>query len=210
VWAHAALYPARPGEVVVSGVQVVSHVTLLAAEAAGGLSTTPRRGELPLVGPDHPAVARVIQAMRERGVMLEPTLRVFRVDPSLPDTAPARRREAQALALTRAAHRAGVRLVAGTDGMGSDSAGALPSLHDELELLVAAGLTPMQALVAATATAAQAAELAETHGTVAVGRMADLVILAADPSADIRNTRRIVDVLRRGVSVRRGGETRQP
>jgi imidazolonepropionase-like amidohydrolase len=40
--------------------------------------------------------------------------------------------------------------------------------------------------------------------------MADLVILAADPSADIRNTRRIVDVLRRGVSVRRGGETRQP
>lgn len=79
-------------------------------------------------------------------------------------------------------------------GMGTDSG---PSArfagyfaHWELELMVKAGLTPMQALTAATASNAKFIG-AKDLGVVAAGRAADLLVLDADPLADIRNTRRI-------------------
>ena len=65
--------------------------------------------------------------------------------------------------------------------------------HVELELMVEAGLTPLQALAAATGNAARVMGLAEL-GTLEPGKWADFVVLAADPLADIRNTRRIDSV----------------
>ena len=70
-------------------------------------------------------------------------------------------------------------------------------------LVERAGLTPMEALVAATRTAAEAAGLGATHGTIAVGKAADLLVLRADPTANIRNTREILLVIRRGKAVER-------
>jgi len=101
------------------------------------------------------------------------------------------------LALTGAAWRAGVPLLAGTD------AGALftypgSSLHDELVQLVRAGLTPAAALRAATLDPARFLGAADSMGTVAAGKVADLVLLDADPLADIRNTQRIAAVVLRG------------
>ena len=101
------------------------------------------------------------------------------------------------LALTAAAFKAGVPLLAGTD------AGALytypgSSLHDELVQLVRAGLTPAAALRAATLGPAEFLGATDTLGTVAVGKAADLVLLDADPLSDIRNTRRIRAVVLRG------------
>lgn len=115
-----------------------------------------------------------------------------------PDTSIARRRERRAIAFTRAAHAAGVRIAAGSDDMEADSAGALPNIHHEMALLVRAGLTPMQAIVAATQTSAIAGGFERDHGTIAVGKAADLLVLDADPGADIRNTTRIAYVVRRG------------
>lgn len=88
------------------------------------------------------------------------------------------------LALVKSMHDAGVPLVAGTDG-------ALPgySLLRSIELLVQAGLTPMEALRSATSGAADAMGLAHEVGTLAVGRRADLVVLDADPLRDIANIR---------------------
>ncbi len=93
------------------------------------------------------------------------------------------------LALTGAAHRAGVKILAGTDYIvpGAD-------LHRELEHLVAAGLTPAEALRAATISAAEYFGLTAQFGSVAPGKTADLVLLEADPLADIRNTQRIAGV----------------
>jgi imidazolonepropionase-like amidohydrolase len=68
-------------------------------------------------------------------------------------------------------------------------------LHRELQLLVKAGLTPLQALRAATITPAEFLEAADSLGTVAPGKMADLVLLDADPLQDIRNTQRIAAVV---------------
>ncbi|MFI5733719.1 amidohydrolase family protein [Kribbella sp. NPDC051587] len=72
------------------------------------------------------------------------------------------------------------------------------ALHDELEHLVAAGATPRQALYAATAEPARFLGRAAELGTVEAGKIADLVVLDADPLTDIRNTRKIHSVVTRG------------
>jgi imidazolonepropionase-like amidohydrolase len=107
-----------------------------------------------------------------------------------------------ALALTGAAWRDGVPLLAGTD------AGALftypgSSLHEELVQLVRAGLTPAAALRAATLAPAEFLGATDSLGTVAVGKVADLVLLGADPLADVANTRSIEAVVLRGRLFRR-------
>lgn len=93
-------------------------------------------------------------------------------------------------------HRAGVPLLVGTD---APVPGAVPgfSMHDELENFVELGVSPYEALVAATRSAA--AYLGrEDFGTVEVGKRADLVLLEANPLEDIRNTRKIAGVMARG------------
>jgi imidazolonepropionase-like amidohydrolase len=68
----------------------------------------------------------------------------------------------------------------------------------ELEQLVAAGLTPLQAIHAATGNSARVLGAEKDLGTVEVGKWADLVILDADPLSDIRNTRKIWQVMQSG------------
>ncbi len=95
----------------------------------------------------------------------------------------------------------GGRVVAGTD---TAQQFVVPgaSLHRELELYVAGGLTPAQALKAATSDAADLLGIAGRAGTIQPGKDADLVLVSGDPLADIRATRRILNVVRGGVVVR--------
>jgi imidazolonepropionase-like amidohydrolase len=101
------------------------------------------------------------------------------------------------LDLVRAMNRANVPLLAGTDML-------LPyvfpgfSLHDELELLVRAGLTPLEALRAATLNAATFLGRETDLGIVAPGKLADLVLLDANPLEDIRGTKKIAAVIAGG------------
>jgi imidazolonepropionase-like amidohydrolase len=99
--------------------------------------------------------------------------------------------------ITETMQRKGVTLMAGTD-VGLPYLYPGFSLHDELALLVEAGLTPLQALQAATRNTAQAVGLGEELGTVEVGKLADLVLLEADPLAAITNTTRIAAVVSNG------------
>ena len=84
-------------------------------------------------------------------------------------------------------HDAGGMVITGTDGRPFNGAG----IHDELRLLVEAGLTPSAALRAATFDAARALRWQNQVGSVAPGRFADLLILDANPLTDIANTRKI-------------------
>jgi imidazolonepropionase-like amidohydrolase len=93
-------------------------------------------------------------------------------------------------------HRAGVVLLAGTDIAGPRIPGF--SLHNELSMLVAAGLTPAQSLQAATLNPAIVLKKTNDFGSVEVGKMANLVLLDANPMENIDNTRRISSVVLRG------------
>jgi imidazolonepropionase-like amidohydrolase len=86
-----------------------------------------------------------------------------------------------------------------TIALGTDSGAAVGrwqgfNEHRELELMVKAGLTPMQALVAATGGAARVVKLDEQLGTLQQGKWADFIVLSANPLTDIRNTRQIDSV----------------
>ena len=93
--------------------------------------------------------------------------------------------------------KGGVGILAGTDDI---SPYVMPgfSLHDELVLLVESGLTPLQALQAATLNPAKFFDRLASFGTIEKGKFADLVLLDANPLADIRNTTKIRAVVVNG------------
>ena len=96
------------------------------------------------------------------------------------------------LAGVRDAHRRGVTLLAGTDQRPG------PSLHWELELLTRAGLTPLEVLRLATQEAAATVGAEDDLGTLEVGKLADIVLLDANPLEDIKNTQTIWRVIKGG------------
>ncbi len=109
----------------------------------------------------------------------------------------ARIAERKSLDLVGKLNQAGVPIVAGTD---TPAPWVLPGagLQVELELLTKAGLTPMEAIRAATGRAAYVLRKVQDVGTLQTGRFADFVVLSADPLADIRNARKIEEVYLNG------------
>jgi imidazolonepropionase-like amidohydrolase len=145
----------------------------------------------------------LIPMMAERGIFFVPTLTVYEYHRQSP--APYVRERAHAL---RAHHvesigralAAGVKIVAGTDAGGHGH----PNNAAELPLLVGAGMTPMQAIHAATSRAAECLGLEAEIGTIEKGKWADLVLVEGDPLQDIailQDPRRIRRVIKGGVTV---------
>lgn len=101
------------------------------------------------------------------------------------------------LRMVAALHEAGAGLLVGTD---TPNPFVVPgfSVHEELALFVATGLTPAEALAAATREAARFLGRLDELGTVEVGKRADLLLLDADPLEDVANVRRIAGVVVRG------------
>lgn len=139
------------------------------------------------------------------GTAVSPTLVMMRAVLSalkLPFT-PRSLNFAHTVASTRALHRAGATIVLGTDANADDTAPARvahgASAHDELALLVDAGLSPSEALSAATSRAAAVFGL-DDRGSIATGKRADLLLVARDPTGDITATRDIIGVWKRGVA----------
>lgn len=129
---------------------------------------------------------------------LPPTMQRYFLQGGLPLTPEAHQKYLQAWtkisALVKKLSDAKVTIVAGTD---SGLMGLM--LHHELELLVAAGLTPTQALQAATIVSARAMRQDKVIGSIAVGKRADLVVVDGDPSTDIKAIRKVVSTMRGGV-----------
>ncbi|MEQ1499330.1 MAG: amidohydrolase family protein [Novosphingobium sp.] len=104
--------------------------------------------------------------------------------------------------LVRALKAEGVPMVTGSDALTSGVVGGF-SLHEELELLVGAGLTNQEALAAATRLPAQWLGVHGDRGTIEIGKRADLVLLDADPLIAIANSRRIAGVFLSGRFINR-------
>jgi imidazolonepropionase-like amidohydrolase len=131
---------------------------------------------------------------------LSPSMRGS-LDLKMPPGFGANRKLSHAQAAVRALRRAGVPILAGTDAPAPGLAHGL-SLHREMELLVRSGLTPLEALAAATSEPARAFGFHD-RGRIAPGRCADLVLVKGDPTVDIRATRDIVGVWKLGVQYTR-------
>ncbi|MBV9496432.1 MAG: amidohydrolase family protein [Acidobacteria bacterium] len=93
---------------------------------------------------------------------------------------------------------AGIPIATGTDA-GNPLTLHGPAIFTEMDAMQAAGMTPMQVIVASTSTAARVMGLATQTGTIEKGKEADLVLLGGDPSADVANFRKIRYVVRAGV-----------
>ena len=215
----AAIEGARTG-----GKLAVVHVSTRAdaetAVAAGADAFVHLFGDAEI---DDALIARI----RERGMSVIPTLSVLesisgrtsgldddpRVAPYLaPDQRDSLARSmsgedgpaaviARAQRSTRALFDAGVPILAGSDAPNPGTAHGA-SLHRELELLVAAGLAPIEALAAATSVPARHFTLTD-RGRIAPGLRADLMLVAGDPLADITATREIVAIWKNGFRIER-------
>ncbi|HSM04606.1 MAG TPA: amidohydrolase family protein [Longimicrobiales bacterium] len=192
VWSHARIrghngsdeWATPPAEVVRAGVDVVSHAGHLACQVAPCRSGEERSRAVATVSPDHPAIQAVLRDMAERGTILDATL----VNSAVVNE------EAYwlqfAAGVTGLAARMGVPIMAGPDIPDDPERQSFPLLHRELELLVTeAGLSPWEALVAATSTAARGLGEEKRRGMIRPGMRADLVVLDADPLVDIRALR---------------------
>jgi dihydroorotase-like cyclic amidohydrolase len=103
----------------------------------------------------------------------------------------------RALQTVREMHKAGILFMVGTD-VGNEFVYPGFSLHDDLETFVTAGFTPLEALQTATLNPAVFLGMSRSIGTVEKGKLADLVLLDADPLRDITNTRKIYGVVANG------------
>ena len=110
-------------------------------------------------------------------------------------------RIAHAIESVRQLHKAGVPILAGSDAPNPGTIHGA-TIHRELELLVQAGLSPLEALTAATSAPARAFKL-DDRGRIATGMRADLVLVDGDPTRDITATRAIVDVWKGGTRLDR-------
>ena len=143
------------------------------------------------IDPQGPLATALIATIVKHRVNFGSTLVTH--EPRETTTEERRRGQANMAAFTIRLHRAGASVTLGSHG---NPAGAPPGfgLHREMELVVAAGMSPSDALQAATRVAARALRV-EDRGVVAPGKLADLVILDADPLENIRNARNVHAVI---------------
>ena len=208
-----------------AGMDQINHLEYFASYFAAypqGPDGQPDPTGIPELQADSERAKQLIEVLRRRGTVLDPTLATFELlahtvpldqlepgvrhlppqltealvsPPAGEDRKPlAERQEEIRREATRRFHAAGIPIVAGTDQ-------GIPgySLHRELELYVEAGFTPLEALQSATIQAARALGREKDAGSLQVGRRADVVLLDADPLADIHNTRRVWRTIAAGV-----------
>lgn len=206
VWAHAAVFPASPRQVIDAGVDAVSHVCMLAYQASPEMPEryAPRAPveESRFAGATPPAVSALYGDMRKRGTVLDATLWVYdemaREHAAGPASPPPYCSLTLAERLAGEAWRAGVTISAGTDGF-SDDTDPWPALQDELRLLhEGAGLPLLATLQAATLNGAKAMGDERDLGALEAGKLADIAFLARDPLADIAAYKTVTLTVKRG------------
>jgi len=192
----------------------VSYVTPYIVRPGIGADGKPDRKAQPIIEPESPRAKELIETMKAHHAVLDPTVALYemmlhskpmdQLEPGvnhLPpqlrealDTPPAPSTQAALvdarfqtfLTVIKTLHAAGIPIVAGTDQ-------AIPgySLHREMELYVASGFTPLEALQSATIVPARALGVEKESGSIDIGKRGDVLLLAADPLKDIHNTRTV-------------------
>ena len=211
VWAHSAVFPTRPADVIDAGVDSVSHVCYLAYQAEPVMLSsyedhTPVHENL-LKQPDDPVMAGLFADMARRGTILDATGSLFvrydKEQAAHPERKALRCTGPTTTRLTRQAWHAGVPISAGTDSV-AGAGSQWPDVFPEIEFLVRdVGMPPLAAIHSATAVGARAMGQGQDMGTLESGKLANFVVLSADPLADIGNIRSVQMTVKRGHEYRR-------
>jgi imidazolonepropionase-like amidohydrolase len=209
VWTHAMVFPTTPREGIEAGADVISHSCMLAYEAS---AVKPRAyhnravvDEAKFSAGDDPAVEQDLAEMKRRGTILDATNYVYvTIERMRAEAKPGEHKpwtycsSGLAERITGWAHKAGVEVSTGTDSP-SPPTDLYPAVQGEMELLVdKSGFTPLQAIRSATLVGAMSMGKQAEMGTIAPGKLADLVFVSADPSRDIRALRKVTLVVKRG------------
>jgi imidazolonepropionase-like amidohydrolase len=202
VWSHADLTIASPMEVVNAGANVISHAGMLAKWPSKKIPDTWLKGEHDKTFWDQAFASlpmnELISAMQKQHTILDPTLLVYKdrlASAALPETAKQNNYVQWQIAkrFTQLALAKGIIISAGTD---SDEN---KFVQREMQILMKdAGFTPMQALISATRNGALAIGIADKVGTIEKGRIANLVLLNANPVVDLANLEKIEVVIKNG------------
>ncbi|WP_205598118.1 amidohydrolase family protein [Caulobacter sp. 17J65-9] len=206
VWAHAAVFPAGPKDVVDARVDVVSHACPIGYLVSPHIPQSyqdPTPIDLKALGEgENPAVAALYEQMKAQGTILDATVRVYveheaewaKTRKGRPPRCPSE----VVYRLTAQAYAHGVQISAGTDGE-TDASDPYPALHEELELLSdKVGMPPSEVIRSATQVAARAAGREADMGVIAPGKLANLVFVSKDPLADVSNLRSVAFTVKRG------------
>ncbi|HET7334389.1 MAG TPA: amidohydrolase family protein [Rhizomicrobium sp.] len=207
VWTHAAIFPATPKQVLDAGTDVDSHVCMLAYQVSRDI---PRayHNRAPVnparIGKMNVVIGGLFDQMHKNGTILDATLWIYpdmeREHEANAGSAAPYCSAALAERLTADAHAAKVMISTGTDGYAQwDSPFA--AVYDEMALLVhKAGMTPLEAIQSATQIGAKTVGHEKDMGTIAPGKLANIMFTAKNPAAKIENLKSIVLTVKRGRS----------
>jgi len=204
VWAHSTVYPATAADVLAAKADVVSHACGLGHAVAGTPPSYQARTPMdpaPFLAGDNAVIGRLYETMKAQGTILDATVSIYeeqeRQRAKNPKMKPALCSGAMAAALTRQAVRAGVPVTTGTDWQAPWS-DPWPTVYREFAALVGLGMTPAQVIHAATEVGARAAGQEADMGTIAPGKLADMIVVTKDPLAEIGNLKSLETTIKRG------------
>ncbi len=190
VWAHASTQYAKPSEVVESGVQSISHATMLLYE----LSAKPDYTKYP---DNDSTLQNLFTKMIDNNVSFDPTLFIY-------NNSERENRFNIATRITQKAYEAGVRIIAGTDSISAYLNFPFPFIHDELGYYVHnCNFSNIYALKTATINAAITLGLEKEIGSIEEAKKANLVVLDKNPIENIDNTKSISFIMKNGVLYKR-------
>jgi imidazolonepropionase-like amidohydrolase len=207
VWAHAAVFPATPAQVIDAGVDVISHVCLVASDPMNSRAEAHKGPPLDArkyINRDNPEIEALFQDMKKRGTILDATLKAYQLveDEAVKSgKSPVQCSLALAASLTNEAYRDGVEIDAGTDFWPKSYSDPWSSLQTELEVLQnRAGMKPVDVIRAATIAGASTMHLQNEMGTVQPGKLANLVFVSQNPLDNVEAFRSVVLTVKRGVN----------
>ncbi|MBY5993990.1 amidohydrolase family protein [Ferrimonas balearica] len=205
-WSHLYVNPASPVSAAEAGMDGVSHAAYFPGwtDQAYQRWTSQKVFEPAML--ERAEVDELLAELKRQGVIIDATLVIFdRLSRTLA-TPKYINNDLAGVAFVQRAHQAGVRIAAGTD-QGISLEDPTPPIHDELVLLVErGGLSPLEAIQAATHHGALLLGREAEFGAIEVGKKANLLVLNADPIEAIHNTRDIGHVLKNGRFIYRGVE----
>ena len=210
VWSHVYIGTVKPLEAIEAGVETLSH----APDFAGQIIEDYKKWRRQNQAPDQKQEAasfkstsydNIWASMKESGAILDATMTVFESRKSLNENTDKRYKHTKML--TRLAHKNGITISAGTDAFSDTEV----QLYKELRLLVDdGGLSPIEAIQAATINNAKVIGKEDLVGSITKGKQANLVVLSEDPTKDIEHIASIAHVIKNGHFIYLGADNRLP